>query len=88
MLSLRLDPDIERRLAKLAKLTGHSKSYYARQLIEGNLEDRCSPKHVLKSAVLRFQTSESSLAWNIEYDPGALKDLKQLDRSVQNEILD
>ncbi|HEY1758159.1 MAG TPA: hypothetical protein VGG72_22505 [Bryobacteraceae bacterium] len=41
MLSLRLDPDIERRLAKLAKLTGHSKSYYARQLIEGNLEDRC-----------------------------------------------
>jgi RHH-type rel operon transcriptional repressor/antitoxin RelB len=39
MLSLRLDPDIERRLSKLAKLTGQTKSYYARQLIEGNLED-------------------------------------------------
>jgi RHH-type rel operon transcriptional repressor/antitoxin RelB len=39
MLSLRLDPDIERRLSKLAKLTGHTKSYFARQLIESNLED-------------------------------------------------
>ena len=39
MLSLRLAPDIERRLSKLAKLTGQTKSYYARQLIERNLED-------------------------------------------------
>jgi RHH-type transcriptional regulator, rel operon repressor / antitoxin RelB len=39
MLSLRLAPDIERRLSKLAKLRGHTKSYFARQLIEGNLED-------------------------------------------------
>jgi RHH-type transcriptional regulator, rel operon repressor / antitoxin RelB len=39
MLSLRLAPDIERRLSRLAKLTGHTKSYFARQLIEGNLED-------------------------------------------------
>jgi RHH-type rel operon transcriptional repressor/antitoxin RelB len=39
MLSLRLNPDIERRLSKLAKLTGQTKSYYARQLIESNLED-------------------------------------------------
>jgi mRNA interferase RelE/StbE len=28
------------------------------------------------------------LGWSIEYDPGALADLKRLDRSVQNEILD
>jgi mRNA interferase RelE/StbE len=28
------------------------------------------------------------LAWNIEYDPEALTDLKRLDRSVQKEILD
>jgi RHH-type transcriptional regulator, rel operon repressor / antitoxin RelB len=34
-----LAPDIDRRLSKLAKLTGQTKSYYARQLIEGNLED-------------------------------------------------
>jgi len=39
MLSIRLDPEIERRLAELAQRTGRTKSYYARELIEGNLED-------------------------------------------------
>ena len=39
MLSIRLDPDIERRLSELARRTGRSKSYYARELIEGNIED-------------------------------------------------
>jgi len=28
------------------------------------------------------------LAWKIEYDPGALQDLKKLDRAVQREIVD
>jgi mRNA interferase RelE/StbE len=28
------------------------------------------------------------LAWSIEYDRGALKDLKKLDRAIQREILD
>ena len=28
------------------------------------------------------------MAWSIEYDPGALKDLKKLDRKIQREILD
>jgi RHH-type rel operon transcriptional repressor/antitoxin RelB len=36
LLSIRLDPDTERRLTELA---GRTKSYYARELIEGNLED-------------------------------------------------
>ena len=39
MLSIRLDPGIERRLAELARRTGRTKSYYARELIEGNIED-------------------------------------------------
>jgi RHH-type rel operon transcriptional repressor/antitoxin RelB len=39
MLSIRLDPDIERRLSDLARLTGRTKSYYARELIEGNIDD-------------------------------------------------
>ncbi|MGO8818590.1 MAG: TraY domain-containing protein [Terriglobia bacterium] len=39
MLSIRLDPDIERRLTELARRTGRTKSYYARELVEGNLED-------------------------------------------------
>ena len=28
------------------------------------------------------------MAWTIEYDPGALQDLKKLDRTMQREILD
>jgi RHH-type rel operon transcriptional repressor/antitoxin RelB len=39
MLSIRLDPDIEKRLSKLAQRTGRTKSYYARELIEANIED-------------------------------------------------
>ena len=39
MLSLRLDPDVERRLDELARKTGRTKSFYARELIEQNLED-------------------------------------------------
>jgi RHH-type transcriptional regulator, rel operon repressor / antitoxin RelB len=39
MLSLRLDPDVERRLDELARRTGRTKSFYARELIEENLED-------------------------------------------------
>lgn len=39
MLSLRLDPDTERRLDELARKTGRTKSFYARELIQENLED-------------------------------------------------
>jgi RHH-type rel operon transcriptional repressor/antitoxin RelB len=42
MLALRLPPEIERRLDQLAKATGRSKSYYAREAIVeylGDLED-------------------------------------------------
>jgi RHH-type transcriptional regulator, rel operon repressor / antitoxin RelB len=38
MFSIRLDPAIERRLSELAKRTGRTKTYYARELIEGNIE--------------------------------------------------
>jgi len=39
MLSIRLDPEIERRLSKLAKETGRTMSFYARELIESHIED-------------------------------------------------
>ena len=39
MLSIRLDPEIERRLSELAKKTGRTKTDYARELIEENIED-------------------------------------------------
>ena len=40
MLGIRLDPQLEKRLEKLAKQTGRSKSYYAREAIRQYLEDR------------------------------------------------
>src|SRR5882757_6486706 len=39
MLALRLPPDIEKRLANLAKKTGRTKSFYAREAILQHLED-------------------------------------------------
>jgi len=40
MLVVRLEPELERKLESLAKETGRSKSYYAREAIRQYLEDR------------------------------------------------
>jgi RHH-type rel operon transcriptional repressor/antitoxin RelB len=39
MLALRLPPEIEKRLGALAKKTGRTKSYYAREAILRHIED-------------------------------------------------
>jgi len=39
MLALRLPPEIEARLAKLAKRTGRTKSFYAREAIVRHLDE-------------------------------------------------
>jgi len=39
MLAIRLPPEIEARLEALAKATGRSKTYYAREAIEEHLAD-------------------------------------------------
>jgi RHH-type rel operon transcriptional repressor/antitoxin RelB len=39
MLTIRLAPDVEQRLAHLAKLTGRTKTSYAREAILQHLED-------------------------------------------------
>jgi RHH-type rel operon transcriptional repressor/antitoxin RelB len=39
MLALRLNPEIEQRLDRLAKKTGRTKSYYAREAILEHLDD-------------------------------------------------
>ena len=39
MLSIRLDPDTERRLKELAEATGRTKSYYAREAILAHLKE-------------------------------------------------
>lgn len=40
MLGVRLDPETEARLERLARETGRPKSYYAREAIRSYLEDR------------------------------------------------
>lgn len=40
MLGIRLEPELEKKLDSLAKETGRSKSYYAREAIRQYLEDR------------------------------------------------
>jgi RHH-type transcriptional regulator, rel operon repressor / antitoxin RelB len=37
--SIRLDPDIEQRLERLAAQTGRTKAYYLRELVTSGLED-------------------------------------------------
>jgi len=39
MLAIRLKPDMEERLDRLAKKTGRTKTYYAREAIEEHLQD-------------------------------------------------
>lgn len=39
MLAVRLDPDLEARLTAVAKRTGRSRSFYARQAIEEKIEE-------------------------------------------------
>jgi RHH-type rel operon transcriptional repressor/antitoxin RelB len=39
MLAIRLDPEIENRLALLAKKTGRTKTFYAREAILQHLDD-------------------------------------------------
>jgi RHH-type rel operon transcriptional repressor/antitoxin RelB len=40
LLGIRLEPDLKKRLEKLTKQTGRTKSYYARLAIRQYLEDR------------------------------------------------
>jgi predicted DNA-binding protein len=39
MLSIELDPEIEKRLVEFARRTGRSEDSCVRELIEGNIED-------------------------------------------------
>jgi RHH-type rel operon transcriptional repressor/antitoxin RelB len=39
MLAIRLNPELEQRLGRLAERTGRTKTFYAREAIEQHLED-------------------------------------------------
>jgi RHH-type transcriptional regulator, rel operon repressor / antitoxin RelB len=68
MLAVRLDPDLEARLAAVAKRTGRSKSYYARQAIEDKIEE-------LEDIALLEEALKT-------YDPSKNKPLDQVMRDL------
>lgn len=57
MLALRLPEDIERRLEALAKRTGRSKSFYAREAILEHLDD-LEAAHLSEEILQRIQSGE------------------------------
>ncbi len=59
MLGVRLEPELEKRLERLAKQTGRSKSFYAKEAIRKFLEDR--EDYLLGIAALEKHTSNVSL---------------------------
>jgi RHH-type rel operon transcriptional repressor/antitoxin RelB len=61
MASLRLDKDLENRLDHLAKMTGRTKTFYIRQLIEQHideLEDRYIAESRLENPADRLTSKE------------------------------
>ena len=60
MLAVRLEPEIEARLNKLAKETGRSKSYYVKEAISNFLEDKMD--YLLAIAVLEKKEPTTSLS--------------------------
>lgn len=68
MLAVRLDPDLEARLTAVAKRTGRSKSYYARQAIEEKIEE-------LEDIALLEEALKT-------YDPSQNKPLDQVMREL------
>jgi RHH-type rel operon transcriptional repressor/antitoxin RelB len=59
MLALRLPPDIEKRLDVLARKTGRTKSYYARQAILEHLDDL----EDIALAEARLRETGETLSW-------------------------
>ena len=59
MLGIRLEPRLERKLERLARKTGRSKSYYAREAIRQYMEDR--EDYLLGLAVLERHEPTISL---------------------------
>ena len=66
MLAVRLDPEIEERLSRLAHETEQSKSYYVKQAIENYLKEREDYLLALAVLVELTVTAETQLGETIE----------------------
>lgn len=60
MLAVRLDPEIEEKLNRLAQETGRSKSYYVKQAIADYLEER--EDYLLALALLERNETRTPIA--------------------------
>jgi RHH-type rel operon transcriptional repressor/antitoxin RelB len=70
MLSVALNPDIERRLSELARRTGRSESDFAREFIEGNiedLEDRYLAEKAKEAGGSRFTSEQARKELGLEH---------------------
>ncbi len=67
MLGIRLEPELEKRLDRLAKETGRTKTYYAKLAIRRYLEDR--EDYLLGMAALEKKQPRLSLE-NVERELG------------------
>ncbi len=68
MLPIRRNPDMERRLSDLAKLTGPRKIYCARELIEELEHSNTDPRATAKLDVLRVIVRSSKKLRQIQHD--------------------
>jgi RHH-type transcriptional regulator, rel operon repressor / antitoxin RelB len=60
-ISVRFEEEIEQRLARLAKLTGRTKTYYIRQAVQeklDELEDRYIAEHRLEHPIDRVSLAD------------------------------
>ena len=95
-LAVRLPKELADELDELARDTGRSKSYYARQAIIEFLEDRADYLHAIAaledgasraSPTSPSSRSSTSLAWTIEFRPERPSELRRLDGQVQRRIV-
>ena len=102
MLALRLPPEIEQRLDALAKKTGRSKSYYAREAILRQIEDieaitwRAGVLDAADAPDARkpgarpqeaHQTLMAAPAWRVEFDRAAARELRKLGVDAERRVL-
>ena len=67
MIAIRLPPDIEARLERLAKRTGRSKTFYAREAILEHLED-LEDLYLAEKVVARIRNGEERVSTLEEVD--------------------
>ena len=92
MLAIRLSAEIEQRLERLAKKTGRTKTFYAREAILEYLEDMgritISPSRCCRTPAASTAATRSSVSWDYKFTERALKQLKKLGHPGRQRIIE